>query len=284
MPRFLFIFFLCLSISTLRSEEEEIFIPPPESYGPPFALLTVSKCGTNMLMKCCDLLQKRSYLWIHKAIGIPQRNIDHFPKDMREIDAKMDSLLDHDHYLVSHAQLTYPVERLMNRHKDFPVIVVIRDLRAAIVSLANYSWDLIEETIGPSSLDQKITFLLETKNGGSKGEVVVVKLQAKAILNIFKRPQTLIVRFEDIVGSKGGGNDDLQRKTIQSIANHIKIKVSQERLNLIQAVLFGNTGISSSTFFTGQIDAWRESFTEKHHQIFNKRYGSLQKAFGYSLD
>ena len=64
----------------------------------------------------------------------------------------------------------------------------------------------------------------------------------------------LILRFEDLVGKKGGGTDDLQFKSVKAIAQHIGIldQFSNEKISSIGSQSFGKT----TTFRKGQIGRW----------------------------
>jgi len=70
---------------------------------------------------------------------------------------------------------------------------------------------------------------------------------------------TLIVRFEDLVGSKGGGSDEIQRNTIKAILEFSGISKYDNEIDKIQLSLFGGT----HTFREGQINAWRKDVDSK---------------------
>jgi hypothetical protein len=258
-----------------------------KAFTKPFAVVTVPKTGSHLLMKCLDLLQTRSADLLQRTIGRPDFNDFSIPSNLLEIDQKMDAVMkNNDLYIFTHAQLTYAIQRLVKRHPLTPVIVGIRDLRDVLVSQAFFRWDEIERNIGPSTIRQKVTYVLEQEDGGASGTIVVIKKHANEILRLFSQPNVLIVRFEDLVGSQGGGDDQSQREMILKIAHHIGIPLGEKKLNQIQTILFGkdDTEVPDYTFRSGQIGSWKEIFTNKQLKIFNKKFGKLQKAFGYSLD
>lgn len=209
-----------------------------------------------------------------------------FSKNLRPLDKQIDTLLDDRHYFLTHAQLSKLIKRLMNRQPDFRVILGVRDLRDVLVSQTYFRWDTIEQTIGPSTLKQKLEYLLLQEDGGSDGTIVVIRNHAEEILTLFNHPNALVVRFEDLVGLKGGGNDYIQAETILNIATHLRIPLSAERLSEIQQILFGidHSDTPKYTFRSGHIGSWKEVSTPKLLKIFNHRFGALQKAFGYPLD
>lgn len=62
---------------------------------------------------------------------------------------------------------------------------------------------------------------------------------------------TLIIKYEDLVGAKGGGDDIAQRKCIESVANYLELQYTSESLDRIQAELFSS---KSRTFYKGRIN------------------------------
>ena len=90
-------------------------------------------------------------------------------------------------------------------------------------------------------------------------------------------PAVLVCRFEDLVGSKGGGSDEAQLTTLTALANHIGYPHTSEELQEIADQLFGNTW----TFDKGQVGRWRESYTQENLEFFNSLYGSYPAQWGY---
>lgn len=91
-----------------------------------------------------------------------------------------------------------------------------------------------------------------------------------------------MVRFEDLVGSKGGGSDDVQRHVIDGIARHIGITLSPEKIKYVQENLFGESG----TFRDGQIGSWKKHFTPEMKAAFKNAAGACQLLInlGYEVD
>lgn len=85
------------------------------------------------------------------------------------------------------------------------------------------------------------------------------------------------IKFEDLVGPKGGGTDEKQRQTISKIAKHIGVNISQQQIVQIASDLFGSTW----TFREGQIGSWRKHFKEEHVHAFKTVAGNLLPLLGY---
>jgi hypothetical protein len=94
-------------------------------------------------------------------------------------------------------------------------------------------------------------------------------------------PYGFTIRFEDLIGSKGGGDDAKQIATVKAIAKHISVELSEERAQEIATNLFG---ITKNTFRKGQIGAWKEEFTPEHKKLFKQYGGELLIKLGYEKD
>jgi len=90
------------------------------------------------------------------------------------------------------------------------------------------------------------------------------------------------MRFEDLIGSKGNGSDEMQRETIQRIANHLGVSLTEAEITSITQQLFGGT----ATFHEGKIGSWKDYFTPEHKDLCKKHAGRLliQLKYENSLD
>jgi hypothetical protein len=91
-------------------------------------------------------------------------------------------------------------------------------------------------------------------------------------------PQVLQVRFEDLVGSGGGGKDDLQRETIAQILQFVEREPTEEIVGRTVENLFGGT----STFREGQIGSWQDGFEPVHKELFQSLADDLLERWGYT--
>ncbi len=97
-----------------------------------------------------------------------------------------------------------------------------------------------------------------------------------------KAQKIYTVRFEALVGSKGGGSDDVQYQEIDNIARHIKLTLPKAAIKKVQEQLFGD----SFTFREGQIGGWKKTFTPEMKQAFKKAPGAIELLIklGYEKD
>jgi hypothetical protein len=94
-------------------------------------------------------------------------------------------------------------------------------------------------------------------------------------------PNTMTVRFEDIIGSCGGGNDDAQRKTIQEILSYIGVSPSDSMVETLCSTLYDRNSV---TFNKGRIDSWKEDFTPRIEELFRRECSELMALWGYELN
>jgi sulfotransferase 6B1 len=90
------------------------------------------------------------------------------------------------------------------------------------------------------------------------------------------------IRFEDLVGSKGGGSDEVQDTILREMFKHASIVLSPEKFENLKKKLFGD----STTFREGSIDGWKKHFTPAMKDAFKKVPGANQLLIdlGYEKD
>ena len=93
---------------------------------------------------------------------------------------------------------------------------------------------------------------------------------------LFFHPGVLNVRFESLVGKKGGGSSEIQRSTIQKIYKYLGI-------HGINADAVANKIFSknSPTFRKGKIGGYKEYFTEEQLKKFYNRHEDILRQYGY---
>lgn len=96
---------------------------------------------------------------------------------------------------------------------------------------------------------------------------------------LYFHPNVFNVRFEDIVGSNGGGSDDLQKETIKNIFSYLKIEIVN--IDKIAKNAFDET---SKTFRKGKIGTYKEVLSRRQIKLFNHLHGDIIKQYGYEDD
>ena len=232
-----------------------------------FVAISIPKAGTHLLLKCIYMLT--GFRWT-EPMHI-QGNLQNFDS-FKFFQNKQPFYYSHMDY----SEFLYPFFR---QRLDWKAIVIVRDLRDVAVSLVHWietSPALVKERekITNLSWDQKLTFALNRM--GQKIENIDIWL---------KDPDVLIIRYEDLIGEKGGGSDSKQAETIQEIATYLNINLEEETLLDIQKNLFGNQDeYISPTFYSGTIGKWESNFKDHHKELFKKRHSDQLILLGYEED
>lgn len=97
----------------------------------------------------------------------------------------------------------------------------------------------------------------------------------------FEKADVHFVRFEDLIGEKGGGDKQRQMSAVSSMLNSIGIYVERAELERYSDSVF-DEGVHS--FRQGKIGSWKSEF-KSHHKILFKRVAQwyLEKQ-GYERD
>ena len=84
----------------------------------------------------------------------------------------------------------------------------------------------------------------------------------------------LVVRFEELIGTRGGGDDASQHRTLGAIYDHLGLEPPPR----LSERLFSS---ASPTFRKGRIGQWRESFDPDLEELFERAAGSWMEIYGY---
>jgi hypothetical protein len=229
-------------------------------------LVTVPKSGTHLLFKS---IQAITGIPISCESGMKSSLGDSNLWTINEEDLR-DCLIKYkNNYLHSH--MCFSSERqqcLLNvKHK---IILNIRDPRDQAVSHAHWIKDLPQYY--PDAINKNFNEVLS--------EVIInIANFYSYFLPWSNYPYALIVRYEDLVGSHGGGNDSLQIATVKAIAKHFLIELSEGRAQEIATSLYGR-----STFREGKIGSWKHEFTPEQKELFKIYGGQLLIDLGYEKD
>jgi hypothetical protein len=92
---------------------------------------------------------------------------------------------------------------------------------------------------------------------------------------LLRHPQVAKVSYEQLVGPIGGGSAAAQLAAVGRLAKFLDAEV--EPATVARKIY----NPASHTFQRGRIGAWREHFTPQHTQLFEDRYGSVLRLYGY---
>ncbi len=182
------------------------------------------------------------------------------------------------------AHLPYSEEAARRvREPGMPMLLMLRHPADVAVSHARYIADTPEHPLHEfyQGMDEEQR-ILTSITGSSAGPVTLLSLEERlrSLRNWLQEPNVLPVRFEELVGAAGGGDDTRQENILRRIARHIGVDLSDSDIQHLKQNLFGGTG----TFFRGTIGGARDAFTDTHWQAYRKTDPSLLKELGYPME
>jgi hypothetical protein len=245
--------------------------------GPKVFANSMPKGGTNLLGRMLNLLPCVAPQWTY------------------HLDATIPGYLDqlravrNGQVVCSHLPWSESLVEIL-KSKRFAILFIIRDLRDVAVSDIHY--------IVHKSPDHPLHRYFSSQRSDDERLMAYIRgvpahcfpsgAQPKAWENFIESilpwlddPNCLTIRFEDLVGSAGGGSDKKQVETVRLIIKHLGIKLSEEVIEEIAAKTF-YTG--ARTFRKGQIGDWRNYFTKEHKQAFKEVHGDTLIRLDYEKD
>lgn len=265
-----FSFLLSLLFQPLKAEDN---LPIKQFY-----ILSIPKAGTHLIIKLASLLTNRSPYGLHHLY--PQLpNIPYADFELGVLQCKENQQFSFNH-LNNFGQL---FEQFSKHHPEYVKILMVRDLRDALVSYAYHISASLEEQFGNIDFDQKLTMILDLQHYEVAHEYEKEVLHA---LNLLADSQIRMIKFEHIIGPRGRGDPEIQVETIKTLAVALNVELNHEKLAYIVENLFGNDVDPklSGTFRSGQIGSWKTHFKEDHLQLFLEYWESYQQSFNYSMD
>jgi sulfotransferase family protein len=162
-------------------------------------------------------------------------------------------------------------------------IVAVRDPRDVIVSLMHHALSKPEHFMHahlshlPTDHERLVTLIKGATNDKGQ-ESVPLAQRLDFILGWVEDPRVLTVRFEDLVGPKGGGSADRQHGAIMALAQWAGRPVEPGEATRIGEEMFGK----GKTFRKGRVAGWREAFDSDVAALFEHEVGDRMRRLGYS--
>lgn len=236
---------------------------------------SLPKSGTFLLRRALSLLPSFAPRWSIHGLNAEKPNLYRKIQKIRR-----------GQYASGHLYWSQELTNLLVTN-EIRTIFIIRDLRDVAVSLACYltnknSHHRLQNYFAALESDDRR--LMEVIMGAEQKLFSDCQHQKSlgefgmAFLPWLDEPNCLVVRFEDLIGTAGGGSDKKQIESLQAIINHLDIDISQDKIaQLSQKLFFKN----SRTFRKGKIGDWQNWFNTQHKQVFKDLAGEALIKFGY---
>jgi hypothetical protein len=188
-------------------------------------------------------------------------------------------------FITAHCIYTAELARLFREEQNMRVVCILRDPRDVAVSQMHYIKHRTQHFAHEAflALPSDHERLLLSIRGGSLGGRKLQSLDERyrQFAGWERDPNALVIKFEELVGPKGGGSAQAQRRTVERVAEHVGLLGTDERtLGVVEEELFG----AGRTFRKGQSGGWRSEFTEEHVRATKEVAGALLMELGYETD
>jgi len=244
-----------------------------------FALHVIPKCGTHFIQRTLQLMTGQ--MTINRNLNLEKLTEAY-----------------NDNKILRTFQPYQPAFSLLLQRNEHKLISVIRDPRDALIShvfyMRNFPKDpngdntkrdffTVGENFDTLSLDKQITSLIKGENG------------CMSYIDFYKErigwaldPVNLAIKYEELLGTLGGGDDKIQKAKVKQIAKFIHLKLTSQELQYVldnMYVDFGENEVSDGRVFeratTGN---WHTFLTEKHKKSIKQKIGKEIIQLGYDKD
>lgn len=264
--------------------------------GPKVLVITVPKSGTHLvdsILERIPPLRRQAKVGLNAKLRWHPYNIAPWPRaatclagigrPQRVKLAAVDHALGRikaDTYGMGQLPYDNALMALVERH-NLRAVVAIRDPRDVLVSQYHMALEqpdhfLHAEIKRLDDVPSRLRLLIEGTEGSATAKASLGQ-QLSFIQGWVDHPDVLTVRFEDLVGSRGGGDDDRQRDAIRTLASHVGHPVGDEQAAEIGRRMFGQ----GKTFRRGWVGGWREYFGDDVAAVFDEAVGDRLTRLGY---
>lgn len=243
------------------------------------------KSGTHLLYDI--LIKTNKYKKINDIVSY--QSLSGLMNSFNHINYKIRSF-DSDSIIRSHLYCEKTLSDLILRKLNSKMILIIRDPRAVAASYEN--WILkepkfyVNKYIKEYKINNKFGLDLII-NGINPGSYLGSNIFFQNIIDEYykwtpwlKDKRVLTIKFEDLVGSRGGGDENKRKKTIIKILDYLNIN----HKNYSNFSSFLSKPNESHTFRKGQggqINLWKKKFSKKQLKDFNLKSKELMKLLNY---
>lgn len=235
-------------------------------------VITIPKSGSHLIQKCLNL--------INEEFKIDSKPINFF--HLRYSEQSLKYFKSRNYNFIYHFLMTRdPRDQIVSFIYYFPKLIPV-DTKIEFNNYRNLSFDEILLCLICFGSSWYQYFFTDEWDPTKKEGCNDIFNFYKSYLDWQNDPNYnfCLIKFENLVGPKGGGSLDLQYEEISKIFKHLKLTPKQEDIKKIADNLFGET----ATFREGQIGSWKKHFKEIHKHCFKKIAGQLLIDLGYEKD
>ena len=236
-------------------------------YGPKVLINTVPKSGTNLI---ANTLWNFPYLRRSSKRTISTESVEYCYNIKK------------GEYCFSHLPFSKQLSELLINNGT-RVLFIVRDPRDVVISRYKYI-TYIDLNHRAHNYFNKLSNDEERLMCAIIGKTKIIEPIDMVYNNYYpwkENENCLMIKFEDLIGSKGGSFDNNQIITINNIANFLNIPLNDTQIDHIAKSTFSE---KSPTFNTGQIGKWRKYFSEEHTRVFKELNSNLLIKYEYEVN
>ena len=243
---------------------------------------SMPKAGTNLLIRLLGLLNFHPY-GRYVDIG-PNEGLSYIDSHQLEFLEKKLFTLKPGLFTKSHIYYFPEIEELLQK-LQIKTITIIRDPRDVCVSdffyiLKNPNHRLhsfYKKLTQAEQLMASIKGIPSEKLNGSPDSLDIGS-HYKYYKGWVNKSAGVVIKFEDLIGEKGGGSREDQKNTVIKIIKYLGIELPDRKLKFVCSKVFWP---NARTFRKGQVGGWKDYFRPDHLEAFYNVMGDMMNFFGY---
>lgn len=252
--------------------------------GPRILVNSLPKAGTHLLMGMLEIVPGI----MNSRLHIPTRSIGNRTTEGLELD---EIKLKNQLRTVRNGQVVsahFPFAPGMDKaitDSGFHVVNLVRSPRDMLVSRYFYIAGLRRHPLHShltSTYPDKKSMLIALIEGPKPGEDTIGG-RFRPYANLFyvndawrTAKGVLTVRYEDLVGNRGGGNDERQLVALSNISRHLRLPIGGERM---QSAWKAVEQQRTATLRKGVIGDWVNHFDNDIEEVFQRHLGDLMRTY-----